>query len=507
MSTPVSIRPRGNPLSLGRLAQDIAREAQVPHSEGIVADAVKPVGDSFATEQSARRAVVGPAVRPVVGRVGSLGTVLLSGPTADGGPADLALHVARWGALAVDTATILDVLDSSEIDGRGGGGFPLRRKVDAARAAGHPLVIVNASESEPASRKDATLCTLRPHLVLDGAALVAKALGTSDVVVHMHRGSGMAGPLRAAIDQRKAAGFASADSWNPDRSHTVVDPAWRLSEGPDRYVSGESSAVASSVEGAEARPYFTTSPLAVSGPSGRPTVVSNVETLAHLAVAVRIGGDAWRALGSDHAPGTRLVTLTGAVAEPGLVVEASGLITMGDLLHAGGLTHPPAAVLVGGFGGSWIDGARAWTTPFSRPGLSGVDAGPGCGMVGVLPSGACGLAETARIVAYLAGESAGQCGSCVSGLPRLASALADLASGRMRRRGLRKTASLAEEIFGSGACGHPDAVVRLVRSALDVFAGDVAAHLDGGPCSGVELAPVFAVPDPRRIDGSGGAWL
>jgi NADH:ubiquinone oxidoreductase subunit F (NADH-binding) len=342
--------------------------------------------------------------------------------------------------------------------------------------------------------------------VLDGAALVAKALGTSDVVVHMHRGSGMAGPLRAAIEPRKAAGFAAADSLSPDQSHSVVDPAWRLSEGPDRYVSGESSAVASSVEGGEARPYFTTSPLAVHGPSGRPTVVSNVETLAHLAVAVRLGGDVWRAFGSDDAPGTRLVTLTGAVAEPGLVVEASGPVTLGDLLQAGGLDHPPAAVLVGGFGGTWVDGADAWSTPFSRPGLSDVGAGPGCGMVGVLPPGACGLAETARIVAYLAGESAGQCGSCVSGLPRLAAALGDLARGRMRRRGVRKTASIADEIFGSGACGHPDAVVRLVRSALDVFAGDVEAHLDGGPCAGAELAPVFMVPGPRRIDSSGGGW-
>jgi NADH:ubiquinone oxidoreductase subunit F (NADH-binding) len=433
-----------------------------------------------------------------VGLVGDPGTVLLSGPGAADGTAALGAHVARWGALSADRDAILAVLAESGIDGRGGAGFPLGDKVRTALAApGVPLVIVNAGESEPASAKDATLCALRPHLVLDGAALVVAALGGDEAVVHLHRGAGRsAEAIRAAMAERQAAG----------RSGTVDDPRWSVSEGPDRYVSGESSAVAAFVAGGDARPRFTARPLAAGGPSGRPIVVANAETLAHLAVAVRLGGPAWRALGSADGPGTRLATLCGGVDAPGTVVEARGGATIGDLLTAGGLTAPPAAVLVGGFAGTWLGGGVAWSTPFTRAGLGALGAGPGCGLVAALPEGGCGLAETARIVGYLAGESAGQCGPCALGLPALAEALDGLAAGRLRRRGLARAESLAEEIFGSGACAHPDAVVRLVRSALTVFAVDIETHLAGRPCAGAGAPAVLDVPGRRAGGGSAEAW-
>jgi NADH:ubiquinone oxidoreductase subunit F (NADH-binding) len=421
---------------------------------------------------------------PRVDGLGDPGSLLLAGPPAGAGGGRLDSHLRTWGALpGVDGAGVRALLRASALDGRGGGGFPLARKLETARlAGGHPVVVVNASESEPASRKDRTLCAERPHLVLDGAALVARALGIDEVVVHLHRSPGSPAPvLEAAIAERGERGLA--------------DPGWRLSAGPDRYVSGESSAVASFVDGGEARPLFTTQPLAARGPSGRPTVVTNAETVAQLAVLVRIGPDAWGAHGVPSSPGTRLVTVTGAVTGPGRVLELSGPATIGDALDAVGLVAPPAAVLVGGFAGTWVLGDGAWQTPFSRDALRCVGAEPGCGLLGVLPHGACALVETARIVRYLAGESAGQCGTCVAGLPRLAAACEALASGKLGRRGVRRMSALGDTVLGSGACGHPDAVVRLVRSALSVFEDDVVRHLAGEPCRGGDHPPVFAVPD------------
>jgi len=427
-------------------------------------------------------ATPGPA-GPAVTGIGDPGSLLFAGPPAGAGGGGLDGHLGRWGALpGVDGAGVRALLRASALDGRGGGGFPLARKVETARlAAGRPVVIVNASESEPASRKDRSLCAERPHLVLDGAALVALAIGVDEVVVHLHRSPGSAAPaLEAAIVERRRRG--------------LPDPRWRLSAGPDRYVSGESSAVASFVDGGDARPRFTTQPLAVRGPSGGPTVVSNAETVAHLAVLTRIGPDAWGAHGVPSSPGTRLVTVTGAVPHPGRVLELTGPSTIGDALVADGLVTPPAAVLVGGFAGAWVLGDEAWQTPFSRDALRCVGAEPGCGLLGVLPHGACPLVETARIVRYLAGESAGQCGTCVAGLPRLAGACETLASGTLRRRGVRRMSTLGDTVLGSGACGHPDAVVRLVRSMLSVFDDDVARHLAGRPCRGADHPPVFAVP-------------
>ena len=427
--------------------------------------------------------------RPWVGGAGDPGALVLSGPTGTD-PEGLVDHLARWGALpGVDGSGVRALLRASGLDGRGGGGFPLARKVETARlAVGIPLVVINAGESEPASRKDRFLCATRPHLVLDGAALLATALGVDEVVVHLHRAPGSpVGRLEAAVAERLR--------------HCADDPGWRLSAGPDRYVSGESSAVAGFVDGGEARPRFTTLPLAVAGPSGRPTVVSNAETVAHLAVLARTGPDGWAARGVPSSPGPRLVTLAGAVTHPGRVLELSGAATVGDALLADGVVAPPAAVLIGGFAGTWVSGEVAWQTPFTRDALHCVGAQPGCGLLGVLPHGACALTETARIVSYLAGESAGQCGTCVAGLPRLAHAWAGLARGDLRRRGVRRMSALGDTVEGSGACGHPDAVVRLIRSTLDTFEDDVVRHLAGRPCRHADHPPVLPVPDPACRDG------
>jgi NADH:ubiquinone oxidoreductase subunit F (NADH-binding) len=447
-----------------------------------------------ATGRPAATAATAAPVR--IGWLGGADALVLSGPPAAAGTEGLAGHRARWGAVPpLDGARVRALLRDSRLDGRGGAGFPLGRKVETALLApGHPLLVVNASESEPESRKDRTLCRYRPHLVLDGAALLARALGVDELVLHVHRGRGsLSGPCSLAVVDRVRDG--------------EPDPAWRLSEGPDRYVAGESSAVASFVDHGEARPHFTTRPLAVEGPSGRPTVVANAETVAQLAVAARIGAVAWNALGAPSSPGPRLVTLAGAAPRPGLVLELTGPGTIGDLLTAGGLTAPPKAVLVGGFAGTWVRGDEAWQTPFTRESLQCVGAAPGCGLLGVLPHDACPLRETARIVRYLAGESAGQCGSCVAGLPGLAGGLEALAAGTARRRGVAKLSALADTVLGSGACAHPDGVVRLVRSTLEVFDDDVVRHLGGGPCRGADHPAVLAVPDARTSPATdGAAW-
>ncbi len=425
-----------------------------------------------------------------IGGLGDRGTLLLSGPGPSDGPEPLQGHVGRWGPLpALDGGQVLALLQTSRLDGRGGGGFPLARKVAAALASGGgpPLLVVNASESEPASAKDAVLCAHRPHLVLDGAALAASALGVRSVVVHLHQGSvaPLDGLTRAVAERRR-----SGDD----------GVAWSVSLGPGRYVAGDASAVAGFLHDGDARPRFGVVPLAVEGPSGRPTVVANVETLAHLGAIARLGADEWASFGWGASPGPRLLTLTGAVERPGQVVEMTGPGTLGDVLATGGLTGPPAAVLVGGFAGTWLAGDEAWQVPWERSALACLGAGPGCGLAGVLPHGACGLVESARLVRYLAGESAGQCGTCVVGLPHLAGALESLAAGRYRRRSLRRMEALADDLLGSGACGHPDGVVRLVRSTLSVFEDDVVRHLAGDPCRSADHPPVLPVPATHRAD-------
>ncbi len=124
--------------------------------------------------------------------------------------------------------------------------------------------------------------------------------------------------------------------------------------------------------------------------------------------------------------------------------------------------------------------------------LARLGASRGCGLIGVLPPDACGLSETAHLAAYMATQSAGQCGPCVYGLPLLAEHLHELAFGRGGRRNLRQIERTVDSLPGSGACRHPDGVAHLARSALTAFEHDVTRHRKRKPCAGIDHLPVFA---------------
>jgi NADH:ubiquinone oxidoreductase subunit F (NADH-binding) len=159
---------------------------------------------------------------------------------------------------------------------------------------------------------------------------------------------------------------------------------------------------------------------------------------------------------------------------------------------AGGPSAPLQALLLGGYFGNWVDAADAMSRPFSSCGLADLGAGVGAGLIAALPADACGLAETARVVRYLANESAGQCGPCLFGLDAIAGGLERLADGstsdiRLLRRWLG-------QVDGRGACSHPDGAARLVRSTLDRFGPELEQHAQGWCCGTSSVLPV----PPRR---------
>jgi len=408
------------------------------------------------------------------------GAVLFAGEAE--GRMDLGLHLDQFGPLPQRSAQeVATLIEESGLAGRGGAGFPLAVKLDTARRkGGRPVVIVNLSESEPASRKDATLALLRPHLLLDGASAAARSLGATEVSIRFHAGDvSVRQSLKLALEER-----ADAE---------LDDPIWHLSSGPRRYVAGESSAVASAVAGGLAIPQFRTVPLAVRGPSGRPTIVSNAETMAHVGALMRIGSGGLESTGPASGAGTRLVTLTGGVRAPGTVVEITGEGTFGELLQLHGVHAVPAAVLVGGYAGTWLDGETAWNLTIDEEHLATLGASLGCGLIGVVPVGRCAMVEVAHVATYLAEQSAGQCGPCVGGLPEIARLVTALAEGTARRRHVRQLIRLTAEIEGRGACSHPDAVIAMVRSALSMLSHEVDRHLSGAGCAdtaGSRLLPL-----------------
>ncbi len=336
-----------------------------------------------------------------------------------------------------------------------------------------PQTIGNGVEGEPASDKDKVLLSRAPHLVIDGAVSAAELTGATEAVIVAHLAAYQA--VQDAARERRAAGCDQVPV--------------RVLAAADRFTAGEASAVLGWTE--RGAPVPTGRPPRLGRFGHQPALVQNVETLAHLALIMRHGASWFRSAGTPAEPGTMLVTLLGAVRHPG-VYEVEPGVPVSDLLDlAGGTAPPPSALLIGGYFGTWVASADVLDRPFSAAGLSPLGTRPGAGIVGALPSGACGLAETARLTRYLAGSSAGQCGPCVFGLDAIARELERAVAGGgdlIRVRGWLR------DVTGRGACHHPDGTALMVGSALRAFRDEIGLHRRGR-CSGTASAGVFPVPE------------
>jgi NADH:ubiquinone oxidoreductase subunit F (NADH-binding) len=382
---------------------------------------------------------------------------------------------------------LIDVVDRSGLTGRGGAGFPTGRKMRTVAALaggarkGRAVVVANGAEGEPASCKDRLLLTRVPHLVLDGITLAAYAVGADEAHLVVH---GQEADLMASLEAAVA-----------DRETLGVDPVPIQIDGiPGRYVSSEQSAIVNYLSGGPGKPTFSPPRPHERGVKGRPTLMNNVETLAHLALIARYGDGWFRGIGPPSAPGSTLVTVGGAVARPGVYEIAMGTPVGQVVMLAGGPSEQLQALLVGGYFGAWLPASVAWPVPMTHAGLRAVSGAMGAGMVIALPVSSCALAETARVVSYLAEESAAQCGPCMFGLPALADALIELAYTGGRSRGIDAIATLIPLIEKRGACRHPDGATQLVRSVLRAFAADAHWHDQQGPCYGVSRHPLLPVP-------------
>jgi len=391
-------------------------------------------------------------------------------------------HLERYGPLPeLDRrrTTLVDEVNRSGLTGRGGAAFPTAVKLRAVAAGRAPVVVANGTEGEPASAKDEVLMTFNPHLVVDGVLAALAAVGGDQAVVAVARRADVA---RAALQN------ALAERRIPAERIQVVSV-------PVRFVAGEESALVHWLNGGEAKPTFTPPRPFEKGVDGRPTLVQNVETLANVGLIARYGGNWFRDAGTADEPGTALVTVLGGVLKPGVVEVEIGTPLDELFERCGGLSGPARAVLVGGYFGSWISADLG--LPLSNAALGSI----GARAIGVLPSGTCGLAETARVVRYLADESAGQCGPCVFGLPAVADAFEQIAAATPdARRALDRLPRLAAQIARRGACAHPDGALRLVDSALRVFAPEIESHLAGRcPAShGTRLLPTESLSTDWR---------
>jgi NADH:ubiquinone oxidoreductase subunit F (NADH-binding) len=355
------------------------------------------------------------------------------------GAETLAAHQQRLGPLpTLPPGELIAELEASGLLGRGGAGFPVGRKwrTVADRSSAGAVVLANGAEGEPLSHKDRSLMAARPHLVIDGALLAARAVGAGDIIFYVggeHAAADAA--LRNALAERRA-----------DRRGRV-----RIVAAPVGYVSGEESAAVHFVNAGDARPTTTPPRPFERGVGGRPTLVQNVESLA-------------------------LAALSGAVKHAGVHEVELGSTLSDAAAAAGGLNGDVQAVLLGGYFGGWADLDEQWGLPLDAASMRARGLALGCGVVHFLPAETCGVEATARLMTYLASQSARQCGPCVFGLAAIADATRRLAARSPQPGDLERILRWSGQLTGRGACHHPDGAAALLQSALQVFAGEFAAH-------------------------------
>jgi len=380
------------------------------------------------------------------------------------GAESLAAHRQRVGPLpTLPSGELIAELEASGLLGRGGAAFPVGRKwrAVAERSSGRAVVLANGAEGEPLSLKDRSLMAGRPHLVIDGVLLAARAVGADDIVFYV-------GVEHAAADAALRHALAERRAELGGRARIVTAPAG--------YVSGEESAAVHFVDAGDARPTTTPPRPFERGVGGRPTLVQNVESLALSALIARRGHAWYQGLGHGRARGIGLLTVSGAINHAG-VSEVEFGSTLGDAATAaGGLRGEVRALLLGGYFGGWADADEQWGLPLDAQSLRARGLALGCGVVHFLPAQTCGVQATARIMTFLASQSARQCGPCVFGLAAIADATRRLAARSPHDNDLERIVRWSGQLTGRGACRHPDGAVALLQSALEVFADDFAVH-------------------------------
>ncbi|WP_396655746.1 NADH-ubiquinone oxidoreductase-F iron-sulfur binding region domain-containing protein [Microbacterium sp.] len=362
-----------------------------------------------------------------------------------------------------DAATLLDEIGKAGLRGRGGAAFPTARKLQTLREAGASAYIVaNGEEGEPTSAKDRWLLRNRPHLVLDGLRLAAAVVGTSDAAVYIS-------------DERAEASISRALAAATDAG--LIAFHVRVHRVAPAYVAGEETAVVRALNGGPALPTDKPPRPFEEGVDLRPTLVSNVETLANLPAVQRLGAAAYRAVGTERSPGTFLLTLTG-LTRAGLYEVPFGTSLREVLAWTG---DDPAAVrgfLMGGYFAGVI-GPQALDVPLDYDEIAAWGSGLGCGAVVALGDTRCPVDVTAAVMGYFDRENAGQCGSCFNGTAAMGAVLAALRDGQAEESDVERLRAWSVNLRGRGACGTLDGATNVAASLLRDFPDEVRTHLHG----------------------------
>jgi len=381
---------------------------------------------------------------------------------------------------------LLDEVGRSGVLGRGGAAFPLAVKLRTVRDNGlrgnvRTVLIANGEEGEPASIKDRWLLRNRPHLVLDGLRLAAAIVSADRAHVYVSDAESTRS-VETALSEIGADALGGVVV-----AVRMVDPT---------YIAGEETAAVRALNGGPVKPTDKPPRPFEVGVDGRPTLVSNVETLASLPYIQQQGWAAFREQGTPQSPGTVLVTITGADRPPGLYEVPHGLPITELLALHGVSTDRVRGALMGGYFAGLLNRTVLDAT-VDHETFKGLGSGLGCGAISLLTDD-CPVAVAASVLAYFDRENAGQCGSCFNGTAAMAAAAGALRDGVASDEDVSRLRRWSVVLRGRGACATLDAATNIAASLLDQFPDQVQHHLENA-CQTCQL-DAFRAERPYEVE-------
>jgi NADP-reducing hydrogenase subunit HndC len=399
---------------------------------------------------------------------------------------------------------VLQTISESELRGRGGGGFPAGTKWQTTRdAPGQPkYVIVNADEGDPGAFMDRSLLEGNPHGVLEGLALGAYAIGSCEGYVYVREEYPVATHnIQVAIDQAQRQGLLGSRILGSEFNFSVT-----VHRGAGAFVSGESSALVSAIEGrvGEPRPkYIHTSQC---GLWDKPSCLNNVETWANVPFIINRGASWFRGIGTSGSKGTKIFSLVGKVVNTGLVEVPMGT-TLRQIVYdiGGGVAdgRPLKAVQTGGPSGGVLP-ASLLDTPVDFDALSAAGSMMGSGGLIVMDEATC-MVDTARYYTeFLARESCGKCVPCREGLRQMLRILNRITAGEAEEGDVELLEDLGEVLQEASLCALGKSAPNPVLSTIAHFRDEYEAHITDRYCpAGVCRRLIVYYISPKTCTGCG----
>ncbi|MCX5999541.1 MAG: 4Fe-4S binding protein [Chloroflexi bacterium] len=377
---------------------------------------------------------------------------------------------------------VLDEVKMADLRGRGGGGFPAGKKWEETRnAPGRTkYVVVNCDEGDPGAYMDRSLMEGNPHCVIEGLIISGYAVGAHQGFIYVRQEYPLAcSNLNVALKQAEERGLLGSNILGSGFNFTV-----EVHRGAGAFVSGESTALMSAIEGKVGEPRLKYVHTAVSGIKGRPTNLNNVETYANIPIIINRGADWFRSIGTEGSKGTKIFSLVGKVNNTGLVEVPMG-ITLRRIIYDIGGGIPGGrkfkAVQTGGPSGGVIP-EQHLDTPVDFDALTRIGSMMGSGGMVVMDEDTCMVDVARYFVDFLCGESCGKCIPCREGLRLLRRLLTDICNGEGRKEDIATIQEIAEVMADASLCALGTTAANPVLTTLQYFRNEYEAHIHEKRC-------------------------